>query len=213
MSRRVGPEYTFRTLARFRAGSRLEDVVSRPLRLLLIASSLWYLSEGLLGPLFAVFAQQVGGDIFDISTAWAAYLIVCGLAYPITGRLVNRTRWKFRIIAVGYALHTLCTFGYLLVRDTHHLLLVQVGLGIAEAIATPSWDAFFASELRETDDTFAWGIVGGHTQFIGGVAIALGGLLAKYVSFHALFVTMGCISLAATLVQFRLAWIGGRAQG
>jgi predicted MFS family arabinose efflux permease len=185
--------------------------VTRPIRLLLIASSLWYFSEGLLGPLFAVFSEQIGGDILDITGAWAMYLIASGIAYPVVGRLLNTSRWKFRMIAVGYALNTVFTFGYLLVNDTTDLLLVQIGLGVAEAIATPSWDAFFASKLHDTRDTFAWGIASGHTQFISGVAIAIGGLIASYASFRAVFLVMGLISLAATVVQVRLSVLEERA--
>ncbi len=178
-----------------------------PTRLLLLASSLWYFSEGLLGPLFAVFSEQVGGDLLDITGAWAAYLIVSGLAYPVVGRLLNRSRWKFRMIAVGYALNTIFTFAYLLVDNTTSLLLVQVGLGVAEAVATPSWDALFARDLPERDDTFLWGIASGHTQFVSGVAILVGGFIAAYVSFQALFITMGILSLLATIVQARVSWI------
>lgn len=180
--------------------------MNTPLKLLLVASSLWYFSEGLLGPLFAVFSEQVGGDLLDITAAWAAYLIVSGLAYPLVGRLLNGSRWKFRMIAVGYGLNTLFTFAYLLVHDTTSLLLVQVGLGLAEAVSTPSWDAFFASRLAERDDTFAWGIAGGHTQFISGIAILVGGLIANFISFQALFVVMGCLNLVATVIQVRLSW-------
>lgn len=179
-------------------------------KLLLVGSSLWYFAEGLLGPLFAVFSEQVGGDVLDITGAWAAYLIVSGIAYPLVGRLLNRSRWKYRMITVGYALNTLFTFAYLFVTNTTHLLLVQVGLGVAEAISTPSWDAFFASQLGEKEDTFLWGVASGHTQFISGVAILVGGLIAELVSFRALFVAMGCISLAATLVQARLSWLAER---
>ena len=182
-----------------------------PTKLLLLASSLWYFSEGLLGPLFAVFTQRIGGDVLDISTAWATYLIVSGLAYPVVGRLINKSKWKFRSIVVGYALYTLCTFGYLLVTDTHRLLVVQIGLGLAEAISTPAWDAFYASQLTEKDDTFAWGIASGHTHFIAGIAIAVGGLIAKFVSFDALFITMGTMGLIGTLVQARLSWQQERA--
>ena len=65
----------------------------RRIPLLLLSSSLWYFSEGLLGPLFAVFSEQVGGDLLDITAAWATYLIVSGIAYPVVGRLLNGTRW------------------------------------------------------------------------------------------------------------------------
>lgn len=185
--------------------------MTRSTKLLLLASSLWFFSEGLLGPLFAVFGEQIGGNVLDITAAWAAYLIVSGLAYPVVGRLLNHSRWKYRMIAVGYMLNTILTFAYLLVTNTHQLLLVQLGLGLAEAISTPSWDAFFATQLSETDDTFAWGIASGHTQFISGVAIAVGGLIANFISFRALFITMGIISLLATAVQVRLSWREERA--
>lgn len=178
--------------------------MSHATRLLLLASSLWYFSEGLLGPLFAVFTERIGGDVLDITGAWAAYLIASGIAYPVFGHLVNNTRWKFRVIVIGYALNTVFTFSYLLVSNTTQLLLVQIGLGIAEAISTPSWDAYYATHIERTDDTLAWGIASGHTQFISGIAIAIGGLIAQYVSFDALFLLMGCISLLATLVQARL---------
>ena len=180
-------------------------------RLLLLSSALWHLSEGLLGPLFAVFSERVGGDILDITGAWAAYLIVSGLAYPLVGRLMNRSRWKFRIIVVGYALNTAFTFAYLLVDSTTTLLVVQIGLGLAEAISTPSWDALFARELTDRDDTFLWGIASGHTQFVSGIAVAIGGLIAAYVSFEALFVTMGVLSALATVVQARVSWVQERA--
>jgi MFS family permease len=182
----------------------------RRIPLLLLSSSLWYFSEGLLGPLFAVFSEQVGGDLLDITAAWATYLVVSGIAYPVVGRFLNGTAWKYRMITVGYALNTVFTFAYLLVSDTFGLLLVQVGLGIAEALSTPSWDAYYASQLRDTDsteDTFLWGIASGHTQFISGVAIAIGGLIANFVSFQALFVVMGVLSLVATIVQARVTYL------
>jgi len=40
-------------------------------RSLLYGANFWYFSEGLLGPLFAVFAERIGGDVLDIAWAWA----------------------------------------------------------------------------------------------------------------------------------------------
>ena len=74
--------------------------MSGPTKLLLLASRLWYFSEGLLGPLLAVFSEQIGGEVLDITAAWATYLILSGLDYPVVGRLLNRSRWKFLMIAV-----------------------------------------------------------------------------------------------------------------
>lgn len=137
----------------------------------------------------------------DITWAWSLYLIVTGIAYVVIGKLFNRTKWKSKLIVIGYALNTLFTFAYLLVDNTMGLLLVQVGLGLAEAVSTPAWDASFASELEDTNDTFLWGIANGQSFFVSGIAIAIGGAIANYISFHALFILMGCIQLMATLIQ------------
>lgn len=177
--------------------------MKRSVRMLLFASSLWYFGEGLFGPLFAVFSEKVGGDLLDITWAWSLYLIVTGVFYVLIGKLFNRSIWKPKLIIIGYALNTIFTFCYLLVDNTTTLLLVQAGLGLAEAISTPAWDAAFSSEMEDTNDTFVWGIANGQSFFVSGIAIAVGGLIANYVSFEALFILMGCIQLMATVIQAR----------
>ena len=66
--------------------------LSRSAKILLFASSLWYFGEGLFGPLFAVFAEKVGGDIMDITWAWSLYLIVTGISYVAIGKIFNRKK-------------------------------------------------------------------------------------------------------------------------
>jgi len=177
--------------------------MKRSTRMLLFASSLWYFGEGLFGPLFAVFSEKVGGDLLDITWAWSLYLVVTGVFYVLIGKLFNRSIWKPKLIVIGYGLNTVFTFCYLFVSNTTGLLLVQAGLGLAEAISTPAWDATFSSELEDTNDTFVWGIANGQSFFVSGIAIAIGGLIANYISFEALFVLMGCIQLMATIIQAR----------
>ena len=111
-------------------------MMSRTTKWLLVASSLWYFGEGLFGPLFAVFSEKVGGDLLDITWAWALYLIITGIAYVAIGRIFNRSKWKYHLIVVGYGLNTLFTFAYLLVDDTTSLLLVQAGLGCGSYLHT-----------------------------------------------------------------------------
>ena len=177
--------------------------MKRSAKMLLFASSIWYFGEGLFGPLFAVFSEKVGGDILDITWAWAIYLFVTGFFYIIIGKLFNRSTWKSKLIIIGYALNTIFTFDFLLVDNTTSLLWVQAGLGLAEAISTPAWDAAFASEMEDTNDTYIWGIANGQSFIVSGIAIAIGGLIAKYISFEALFVLMGSIQLIATIIQAR----------
>lgn len=173
-------------------------------KILLIASSLWYFGEGLFGPLFAVFAERVGGDLLDITWAWAAYLMATGVFYIIVGRLFNHSPYKKHLMVLGYGLNAVLTFCYLFVHNTQQLFFLQIGLGIAEAISTPIWDALFAAHLDDKESTFHWSIANGHTHFVSGIAIAIGGLIANYISFDALFITMGIIQCIATFIQASL---------
>ena len=178
--------------------------LSRTTKILLIGANIWYFGEGMMGPLFAVFAEKVGGDILDITWAWATYLIITGLLYILMGKLINGKNYKEKVMVAGYALNALITFGYLFVESPIQLFIVQAGLGIAEAIGTPAWDSLYAKTLSDDMDSYAWGLSTGQSQIVTGIAFALGGLITHYISFEALFITMGMVQIAAALVTSQL---------
>ena len=53
--------------------------MTKAAKILFWSSNLWQLGMGLLGPLFAVFASEIGGNIFDIAWVWALYMVVTGV--------------------------------------------------------------------------------------------------------------------------------------
>ena len=178
--------------------------LSRATRLLLLGANIWYFGEGMLGPLYAVFAEKVGGDILDITWAWAIYLIMTGVFYIVVGRLISGKPYKAKVMVIGYGLNAIFTFGYLFVSSPWHLIFVQAGLGIAEAVGSPAWDALYAKSLKEEHDAYAWGLSSGQSQIVTGASIVCGGLIVNYFSFNALFITMGIIQIIATLLQARI---------
>ena len=180
-------------------------------KILLIASSLWFFGEGLFTPLFAVFSEKIGGDILDLTWALSLYLILTGILYIVFGKILRNSKHKEVALIIGYLLNTVFTFAYLLVHNSTQLLLLQIGLAISEALSTPIWDSLFAKYLERTDDSFFWGIAGGHSQLISGIAIAIGGLVIYYFSFDTLFIIMGCIQALATLTQTGLLFTKGSA--
>ena len=177
--------------------------LKREERILLYGSNLWYLGEGMLGPLFAVFATRIGGNILDISWAWATYLAVTGILIVLIGRLVDRSD-KEKILVAGYAINAFFTFGYLFVTNSFELILVQAGLGVGTALATPSWDALFDKHTDSKRDGYMWGLAHGHAYIITAVALILGGLIVNYFSFAILFAVMGSVQILATLYQAQI---------
>ena len=182
-------------------------------KILLLGANIWYFGEGMLGPLFAIFTEKVGGDILDITWAWSTYLVCTGVFYIIIGKLVNRKAYKVQILVLGYSLNAVFTFGYLFVSNPLQLFLVQVGLGIAEAIGSPIWDSLYAKSITEEHDTYAWGLSTGQSQIVTGVAFAIGGALTEIFSFNVLFIVMGIIQIIAAITTSRLLFVKKSEEG
>jgi predicted MFS family arabinose efflux permease len=174
--------------------------------LLLYSSSAWYFGEGMIAPFFSIFTQHVGGDILDITWVWATYLIVAGGFTIVIGKLSDSRFSKARLVVAGYALNALFTFGYLLVAETWQLFIVQVGLGFASALATPTWNALYAQHHGDLDSGLMWGISDGQEQIVTGVATIIGGLIIARLSYTTLFVLMGCIQTAAAIYLAQILW-------
>ena len=177
--------------------------MNRYLKILLLGSWIWYLGEGLFGPLYAIFAERIGGDILEITGAYALYLIVMGVLSIYIGK-VSDHHSKKRLMIFGYLLNAIATFGYLLVDNTLKLFVIQGVLGLAAALASPTWDSLFSDHLDKKHKGQEWGFYEGGPKIITGVALLSGGLILTIFNFQTLFIVMGTIQLIATIVQFQI---------
>ena len=184
-----------------RGAQRASKALNQCLRILLYSANLWYLGEGLFGPLFGVYVQRIGGSVLDVSWAWGLYLLLTGALMIAIGRWATNERAQMQMLLAGYVLNALCTFGYLLVRSPWQLFVVQAGLGVALALSGPTWSALYTEHLKSESASFVWGLAAGQQKILTGIAIVCGGLIVHYFSFTALFVTMGVIQVLAALYQ------------
>ncbi len=186
--------------------------MNKYLKVLLLGSYIWYLGEGLFGPLYAVFAEQVGGDILDLTGAYAVYLIVTGIASITVGRIADNKSYAKYLMLFGYFLNAAGTFAYLLVDSPIDLFAVQATLGIANALATPTWMEMYASHVDKKFMGREWGFSEGGPSIIMGIAIVIGGFIVNEFSFNLLFVVMGCIQVLAFLAQSLILLIGKKEE-
>jgi len=84
------------------------------------------------------------------------------------------------------------------------LLLVQVGLGVAVALSVPTWSALYSESGENHEASYLWSLPSGQYYLVTAAAVILGGLIVTYLSFTALFLTMGLIQIIATLYQARI---------
>ncbi|MEK7532238.1 MAG: MFS transporter [Patescibacteria group bacterium] len=179
-------------------------VLNKKIKILLWGSNLWNLGEGMLGPLFAVFAGRVGGSLLEMSWAWATYLIVTGVFTIIVSRFADKKIKKTHLLIFGNALNALFTFGYIFVDSPLQLFAVQVGLGFAAAFVIPAWNALYSEFENKKHDEFEWGLASGEAQILSGIAIVIGGFIVSYYSFTLLFIIMGTVKILATLSYARI---------
>jgi MFS family permease len=179
-------------------------MLSKEAKVLLIGSGIWYFGEGLFGPLIALFSNSIGGTILDLSWAWASYLIVYGGLSIVFGKLSDTRLPKGELMVFGYALNALFTFGYLLVDSPMSLFFVQAGLGVAAALATPTWNALFDEYSGKGVGGTAWGISEGMASIVTGCSILIGAVVVNQYSFHTLFFCMGVIQTIAAIYQTKL---------
>ena len=169
------------------------------------SNNLWYFAEGMFGPLLAVFAERIGGDLLDITWAWAIYLVVTGVLNILVGKLCDLKVFDTaKVMLIGYFINAVAVFGFLLVHNATDLFVVQAGIGLGTALATPTWDALYSKYENPKHFIHSWGLAKGQAEIFMGIAIIIGGLIVKEWGFNFLFITMGSIHLIATFYQARI---------
>lgn len=173
-------------------------------KILLVTSNMWIFADGMLGPLFAVYVQRIGGgDISEITWAWALYLIATGTFSIMVGKLSD-TYSKEKMMILGYALTSIFTFCYIFIDKPFELYLIQIGLGVALALCNSTWSALYAENSPKKHSGYVWGLADGESKILTGFAIVLGGFLVKVFSFNLLFMFMAIIQALATVYQLKL---------
>jgi MFS family permease len=160
-------------------------------------------SDGLLGPLFAIFATEIGGDVLDITIAWAIFMIVTGVLTIYFGKLGDTVGHE-KLLVLGYALNAVFTFAFLFIDTAFGLFIVQAGLGVSLALANPTWFALYDKYSENKKDGYLWGKAKGQGNIATGVAAIVGGYIVSATSFKVLFIIMGILQTIASIIQFRI---------
>lgn len=170
---------------------------------LLATAFLSAFAQGLMsGPLFALFSQQLGGNILEIAGGWSLYQCTTGLLVVAvgwwTGSCVVRTQW---LLVVGYALNALVYVSYALVKTPAQLLFVQACLGVAMSLTSPTWSYLFGKTVQPAQACRLWGIANGGYYLLVSLGGIVGALIIQMLSWTALFVLMGTLMAGAALNQ------------
>ncbi|MBN2126891.1 MAG: MFS transporter [Candidatus Diapherotrites archaeon] len=166
-------------------------------KILLTIAMLGFFAEGLMGPIYAVFVEQIGGDVLTASSSWALYSIVLGGLIFVFGKLEDGFLKKEQMISAGLLVGSIATFSYMFVSEPIHLFLVQAFLGIAAAMVTPAWDSMYSINLDKGKESSEWSLEEGGSQIVLGLSALIGGIIVSMYGFNLLFILMGLLELLA----------------
>ncbi len=174
------------------------------LKFLLIADAFASLALGMVGPIYAIFVEEIGGDILDASSAFFVFMLTSGIVMYLISRWEDKVKHKERLVTLGYALTALGAFSYIFVYNQATLLATQVILGLSMAFLSPAYDALYSHYVRKDEETSEWGTWEAMGYIVGAFAALLGGYIASGFGFKSLFFLMFVFSLAGTFVSLNL---------
>ncbi len=170
-------------------------------RILLGAYSFFLLAGGLIAPLYAVYVENIGGDLLTAGSAYAVFSIVLGVMTFIISRFEDRIKKPEILIVLGYLMMCFGYAGYLLVSEPWHLFIIEVLFGIGAAIANPPWDMIYAKEMSRSKGMSHWGVIESMNGIGAGIAAFFGGLIAKFYGFHSLLWIMMQLALIGLIIS------------
>jgi MFS family permease len=169
---------------------------------LLFSNGLILIAGAMLGPIYAIFVDEVGGDILDAGIAFGVFSIVAFFTTIFSGIYLDKKGKNSTMIIIGYLMLAIGFASYIFVKDMRGLLMVQVVIGIAEAIYAPAFDGLFTDYIDDGKQNMEWGLWEGMDYMTKAVGAMMGAVVAKYFGFDMLFVIMSMFCVMGAIYVF-----------
>ena len=182
----------------------MKKLFNKAIKILLITNGFILIAGAMLGPIYALFVKKIGGDLLDASYAFGVFALVAGITTLISGKYADRLKENELIIVLGYGILGIGFLGYTLVNSIWSLLIIQVIIGLGEAIYTPVFDAVYSKHLDDHKFGRQWGAWEAVNYFTIAFGAVAGGFLVTFFGFNTMFVVMGLLCFVSAIYIFRL---------
>ena len=176
--------------------------VNKAHKVLLVTNSIILLAGAMIGPIYALFVEDIGGDLLDASLAGAVFALAAGITVLVSGRWSDRVKDPELIVVLGYVVIGLGFLSLIWVDSIWTLLVVQAIIGFGEALYSPAYDVVYSQHLDKGSEGREWGLWEAMYYFSTTAGALIGGLIASYYGFTALFVIMMALSFCSALYVY-----------
>lgn len=178
--------------------------MKKGIKVLLMSDGWANLALGMIGPIYAIFVEDIGGDILDASWAYSTYMITAGVVMYLLSKWEDRIKHKEKFIIVGYSLTSVGCLLYFFVFNQLTLLITQAVLGLSMAILSPAFDAIYSHYVKAKEEASNWGLWEAMGYVVTAIAAIIGGYIADIFGFKTLFIVMFIISLFGVMHSLKL---------
>lgn len=182
----------------------LRRLFNKQIRILLFTNGLILIASAMLGPIYALFVEKIGGDLLDASYAFGIYALAAGVTTLVSGKYADKMKENELIVVAGYAIMGIAFFGYLFVNSVWSLLVVQILIGLGEAIYSPAFDAVYSKHLDGHKSGREWGAWESINYFTTSFGAITGGFLVTLFNFNIIFIVMGLLCFISAIYIFLL---------
>src|SRR3989344_4315842 len=160
---------------------------------------------GLYMPFLAIFVTKniAGSSLATVGLLLALAAITKSIIQlPLATWLDSRAGEKddYYVILFGTSLVTIYLFGFLFVHSVGGLALLQIIVGVGDAMIFSAYYAVFSHHIDKDSEGFEWSMlsVGGLTISVA-IGTFLGGVVAGKFGFETLFISAGLINTTAII--------------
>jgi MFS family permease len=175
--------------------------VNKALRALYIYNGIFVLAGGLFGPLYALYVSTYIDSTIDpvviVSLSWGIFLIASTLFTFIVSKFGDGIKEKEYLLLWGFLLKAIVWVLYIYVNSLAFLIILQILLGLGEALGSPSFNSLMAQHVdrnRRIEEYSDMTII---FNLSAGLATILGGFIVAIFGFPTLFIIMSILAVVS----------------
>jgi len=161
-------------------------------------------SFGLLGPIYAIYVEKIGGDILTVGSSYAVFAIGTAIIIYLISKYEDSFSSKAKLLLVSRFIFLACAISYLFISNPMQLFILQLALGIATAIGNPAFDSLYQDNIEKGKSASQWGAWESSFYFSIGVSALSGSIIVQYFGFTTLFYVMIALNIIGIILTLKL---------
>ncbi len=178
--------------------------MNKSLKLLLVINSIFVLAGNLLGPLYAVFIEGLGGSIAVVSGTWSVMLLTTTLVNFVLIRYGDKVREHEYFLIAGFILRAITWIGFIYAGSITSIIILQIILGLGEAVGSTGFDAIMAEHLDKSSHIRDYAVWKTISNLLAAVATLIGGFVVTSYGFSPMFVFMAIVAIGCAIFTYLL---------